>query len=227
MSHSPTLLNPRNLHTRKKLQSSKTDDSVYHIIIKTKMKSNLYSNYMLLRELIIFPFSFFQFPIAIAVLFILIFDFWIAKVGTRLNNNVNCSRYNEQSNKSSQQSRGYKVWADWKKDCLKIAGRIMKDFKTNYIRRHNAFGQREYGEGARYSPKNHLEIDQQDWVKFVASRLTLERLALRKAQSEGARQNTLRHHATRRGMVTLRKDVAELKEKVNSGEVLASSRTTY
>ncbi|KAM6576305.1 hypothetical protein CsatB_028142 [Cannabis sativa] len=199
MSHSPTLLNPRNLHTRKKLQSSKTDDSVYHIIIKTKMK----------------------------MLFILIFDFWIAKVGTRLNNNVNCSRYNEQSNKSSQQSRGYKVWADWKKDCLKIAGRIMKDFKTNYIRRHNAFGQREYGEGARYSPKNHLEIDQQDWVKFVASRLTLERLALRKAQSEGARQNTLRHHAIRRGMVTLRKDVAELKEKVNSGEVLASSRTTY
>ncbi|KAM6595477.1 hypothetical protein CsatA_006001 [Cannabis sativa] len=90
MSPSPTLLNSSNLHTRKKLQSSKTDDSVYHINTKMKM------------------------------LFVLIFDFWIAKVGTRLNNILNCSRYNEQSNKSSQQSGFYIMerggddeWSAW------------------------------------------------------------------------------------------------------------------
>ncbi|KAM6574923.1 hypothetical protein CsatA_023250 [Cannabis sativa] len=47
-------------------------------------------------------------------------------------------------------------------------------------------------------PKNHPEIDQEDWVKFVASRLTPEHMALRKAQSDRACQNTSRHHSARR-----------------------------
>ncbi|KAM6589811.1 uncharacterized protein LOC115710806 [Cannabis sativa] len=174
-------------------------------------------------------------------------------------------RYVDQSLKDKiwkDVQRGFNVRADWKKDCLKIAGRIMKDFKTKMtcdvimpLAKENKVKE------LAIPPKNHPEIDQEDWVKFVASRLTPEHMALRKAQSDRACQNTSRHHSARRGMVTLREDVkkeikiqdparhhvwlksrkknnvlvtdldreiaariAELEEKVNSGEVLASGR---